>query len=320
MAYLNGIDVSSAQTGIDTGRVPADFVIVKVNQSTGYVNPDWRRQAERAQAAGRLVGLYDYAGSTDPTAEADCFIRQARGWFGRAALFIDFEQGENPGYARGAAWTDAWCRRVDAASGTRSGVYIGQRDLYRFQDVGRPLWVAQYGTMAPQYGYDPHPWNEGAYPCSIRQYSSAGRLAGWAGNLDLDKFYGSRQDWNNLFKVNGGAEMALTNDEIDRIAQAVWQYKPAGKGVQAQDRLYGMDALQLPAISKAVAEAASKTRVDALAAKVDELAAAQGKVAEAVARVEHPAGVSGDVSGLQEAIGKQTKALKAIGAVLADIK
>lgn len=320
MAYLNGIDISSAQAGLDTGRMACDFVIIKINQSTGYVNPTWRRQAEQALAAGKLVGLYDYAGSTNPTAEADFFIRQARPYFGRAALFIDFEEGENPGYYQFAGWTEAWQKRVDEASGTRSGTYIAQKDYVRFRHTGRPLWVAQYPDVNPQWGFLATPWNEGAYQCSIRQYSSTGRLAGWGGNLDLDKFYGSRQDWNNLFKANGGADVALTNDEINRIAQAVWQYKPAGKGVQAQDRLYGMDALQLPAISKAVAEAASKTRVDALAAKVDELAAAQGKVAEAVARVERAAGGSGDVWDLQEAIGKQTKALKAIGAVLADIK
>lgn len=320
MAYLNGIDISSAQATLDPGRLACDFVIIKVNQSTGYVNPTWRRQAEQALAAGRLVGLYDYAGSTDPVAEADCFIRNARGWFGRAALFIDFEQGENPGYYQFAGWTEAWQKRVDEASGTRSGLYIAQKDYGRFRDTGRPLWVAQYPDVNPQWGFLATPWNEGAYRCAIRQYSSTGRLAGWGGNLDLDKFYGDGNDWERTFNLKGATNMPLSNDEINKIAQAVWSYKPAGRGVQAQDRLYGMDALQLPAISKAVAEAASKTRVDALVAKVDELAAAQSKVAEAVARVEHPAGGSGDVSGLQEAIGKQTKALKAIGAFLADIK
>ena len=32
-----------------------------------------------------------------------------------------------------------------------------------------------------------------AYTCVMRQYSSCGRLNGWAGNLDLNKFYGGRE-------------------------------------------------------------------------------------------------------------------------------
>lgn len=36
---------------------------------------------------------------------------------------------------------------------------------------------------------------EGEYTCAIRQYTSCGRLSGYAGNLDLDKFYGSKEDW-----------------------------------------------------------------------------------------------------------------------------
>ena len=45
-------------------------------------------------------------------------------------------------------------------------------------------------------GYQENPWNEGAYACVMRQYSSSGRLSGWNGNLDLNKFYGDRQAWS----------------------------------------------------------------------------------------------------------------------------
>ena len=57
------------------------------------------------------------------------------------------------------------------------------------------------GFRSTQYherptGYQDKPWNEGAYTCVIRQYSSCGRLNGWGGNLDLDKFYGDKDAWN----------------------------------------------------------------------------------------------------------------------------
>ena len=36
MAYLNGIDVSNWQKGINLAAVPADFVICKATQGTTY--------------------------------------------------------------------------------------------------------------------------------------------------------------------------------------------------------------------------------------------------------------------------------------------
>lgn len=56
------------------------------------------------------------------------------------------------------------------------------------------LWIAQYANNNPT-GYQATPWNEGAYTCAIRQYSSCGQLAGYGGRLDLDKFYGDRTAW-----------------------------------------------------------------------------------------------------------------------------
>ena len=40
MAYLNGIDVSNWQKGINLAAVPADFVICKATQGTTYVSKD----------------------------------------------------------------------------------------------------------------------------------------------------------------------------------------------------------------------------------------------------------------------------------------
>ena len=56
------------------------------------------------------------------------------------------------------------------------------------------LWIAQYANYTPT-GYQTTPWNEGAYTCAIRQYSSCGTLAGYGGRLDLDKFYGDKNAW-----------------------------------------------------------------------------------------------------------------------------
>ncbi len=46
---LNGIDISSHQTGINLAAVPADFVLVKTTQGTWYVNPDADRAYQQAK-------------------------------------------------------------------------------------------------------------------------------------------------------------------------------------------------------------------------------------------------------------------------------
>lgn len=76
MAYLNGIDVSNWQKGINLAAVPADFVICKATQGTTYVSPDCVRQVEQAAASGKLVGTYHYISGVGAVAEADFYLKK----------------------------------------------------------------------------------------------------------------------------------------------------------------------------------------------------------------------------------------------------
>ena len=55
---LNGIDISSWQSGIDVSSVPAEFIIAKATEGTGYVNPDCARAVDQALGCGKLAGVY----------------------------------------------------------------------------------------------------------------------------------------------------------------------------------------------------------------------------------------------------------------------
>lgn len=46
---MNGIDISSYQSGINLTVVPCDFVITKATEGTGYVNPDYERAYAQAK-------------------------------------------------------------------------------------------------------------------------------------------------------------------------------------------------------------------------------------------------------------------------------
>lgn len=194
---LNGIDIASYQAGIDLDTVPLDFAIVKATQGTGYTNPDYARAISQVLGAGRLGGAYHYVSGGNAQAEADHFVDVVGGNVGRVLLAIDWEQGDNAAWGN-TAYLDAVVARVIERTGVKPLIYCSQSVVASIAPIASArdcgLWVAQYADNNPT-GYQEAPWNEGAYNCAIRQYSSAGRLNGWEGNLDLDKFYGDAAAW-----------------------------------------------------------------------------------------------------------------------------
>lgn len=192
---MQGIDCASYQAGIDPSVVPCDFVIVKSTEGTTYVNPDFKRLAEATIAAGKALGIYHYASGGNATAEANHMLDVAGGYIGRAIFCLDWERVNNELFESGedAAWIDEFCKVIEGRVGSFCLVYISESFMGFAR--GHKLWVAQYADMNPT-GYQDDPWNEGAYDCAIRQYTSTGRLDGWSDDLDLDKAYMSREEWD----------------------------------------------------------------------------------------------------------------------------
>lgn len=190
---LRGIDIASWEAGIDIWSVDADFIIVKVSQGTSYTNPYWREWAEATLQSGKKLGLYHYAAGGNPEDEANYFVNQIGDYIGRAVLVIDWEGEQNSSYSEnGAWWTDRWRAQVKNRTGKTAWTYVSQSISHYYSG---PLWIAQYANYDTT-GYQSKPWNEGAYTCVCRQYTSQGDISGYSGLLDLNKFYGSRQDWD----------------------------------------------------------------------------------------------------------------------------
>ena len=204
---LQGIDISSVQSGIDIAAVPCDFVIVKATQGTAYVNPDYARAVEQARALGKLFGVYHYISGGDPVAEADFFVAQCLNWVGRGVFALDWEAEENSAW-QDETYLEAVVERLIACIGIPPLIYVEESRYGPVRLVADRhncgMWVAEYASQNAT-GYQATPWNEGAYECAIRQYSSTGCLDGWQGNLDLNKFYGSHDTWNRYATGGGGA-------------------------------------------------------------------------------------------------------------------
>ena len=204
---LNGIDIASYQAGLDFSKVPCDFAIIKATQGTGYTNPDCVRAVEQAMSLGKGVGVYHYISGGNAVAETNFFINSILNWIGKVMICLDWESNQNSAWGN-ESYLEQVINQVIARTGVPPMIYVQASRYNQVAEVAKRhncgLWIAQYADMNLT-GYQNTPWNEGAYTCAIRQYSSAGRLNGWNGNLDLNKFYGSLDDFKKYYGSSSSA-------------------------------------------------------------------------------------------------------------------
>lgn len=204
---LNGIDIASYQAGLDFSKVPCDFAIIKATQGTGYTNPDCVRAVEQAMSLGKGVGVYHYISGGNAVAEANFFINSILNWIGKVMICLDWELNQNSAWGD-ESYLEQVINQVIARTGVPPMIYAPASRYNQVAEVAKRhncgLWIAQYADMNPT-GYQNTPWNEGAYTCAIRQYSGSGRLNGWNGDLDLDKFYGSLDDFRKYYGSSSSA-------------------------------------------------------------------------------------------------------------------
>lgn len=230
---MQGIDISAWQgdNNINLAKVPFDFCIIKATEGTDYTNRYLDKHATAVQNKKKLLGVYHYANGGDYKAEADHFLTTVKKYIGKAIIVLDWESRNNPQFGvNDLAWCAKWCSYVKEKTGVRPVIYIQKSAKDAVRKAGYRLWVAQYADNNPT-GYQLHPWNEGAYTCTMRQYTSHGRLAGYDGELDLNKCYLNSGAWRHLA---GRAKTATTSAKksVDAIAREVL----AGKWGNGDDR------------------------------------------------------------------------------------
>ena len=204
---LKGIDTSSYQAGLPDKTINADFIIFKATEGVGYTDQDCNPSYQEAKAAGKLLGVYHFArpDGNGAIAEADYFVSQIKGYIGEAILVLDWETEPKSN----VAWAKAWLDRVYAKTGVRPLIYMSTSvvNAYDWSSVSKDyaLWVAQYRDNNIDVNYDMS--NAGSMPdvnwpngYAMWQWTSAGRLTGWGGNLDCNIFYGDANAWKSFAK------------------------------------------------------------------------------------------------------------------------
>lgn len=207
---IKGIDVSYYQGTIDWTKVKADgvqYAFIRVSDGLGTVDTKFETNWAQAKAKGILRGAYQFfRPSQDPIAQANLLLEK----LGTPLAddfppVIDVESDGGLPPAQVAAKVKIWIDHVTAAIGKRPIIYTG---FYFWRDqVGAPdqtqspLWHAQYSTAAcPNIA---PPWQDWAF----WQYTSSGSVDGIAGNVDMNRFNGTRTELEALL-MGGGAPAA----------------------------------------------------------------------------------------------------------------
>jgi lysozyme len=232
-----GIDVSHHQGIIDWPKVRAgniDFAFIKATEGIGYVDPQFKRNAAGANAAGILVGYYHYAHPETNKAldEARAFVEATKGQSAQLPYVLDLE-GEAAAIDRAilSLWAYTFMKEVQRLTGADVMLYTGAyfaRDQLNNILAEFPLWVAHYGAASPLPNGTWKDW-------TVFQYSSTGVVQGVIGNVDLNEYNGSvedmqgyklsKKDADQIIKLLGGA-YGVTSDkeaqaEIHRLADEV---------------------------------------------------------------------------------------------------
>ena len=198
---LNFLDTSNWQGGYNPALTGADAVIVKATEGTGFVDPYCDTIIQRAMAIGMPWGFYHFAGEGDAISEAAFFIDNCRNYFGQGIPILDWEGNQ------GVELVNAFVEYVHAQTGVWPWIYANP---WRFNQGGvNPncaRWVASYPDVASPTWNQAQGWECPATDGNVVawQFCSDGSVNGIAGNVDLDLFYGTKEQWQAYARGDNG--------------------------------------------------------------------------------------------------------------------
>jgi lysozyme len=199
--HLTGIDVSHWQGRIGWAKVKRagiGFAIAKATEAQTFIDGQYSRNRERADALGLPFGAYHFARpdrtTKDAVREADHFVRVAR-LRGRHLLpVLDLEVHGGLGRDALIRWTRAWLRRVESHLGVKPMIYTSP-SFWRermgnttwFANNGyRALWIAHWRVASPSVPAA----NWGGHGWTVWQVSDCGSVPGITGCVDVDLYKG----------------------------------------------------------------------------------------------------------------------------------
>lgn len=203
-------------------QTKTDFVICKSTEGLKFVDKFCDKFMVIAQGAGKQVGFYHFARPewNSAKAEADFFLRQTKGYFGKGIPVLDWESSGKSN----VKWAKEWLDYIYDKTGVKPVIYMSESVVNAFNwkavaDTGYGLWVARYRDYNIDRNYDMSTC--GKKPVvkwwsfyMMWQWTSVGRLDGYSGNLDCDVFYGDGNAWDAYVRC---AQITTGGVEVEKI-------------------------------------------------------------------------------------------------------
>jgi lysozyme len=195
---LLGIDVSSYQGAIDWKQVKKAgvvFAFARVSDGMDVIDDSFARNYREMKRTGIRRGAYQhFRASADPEDQAELLLGALRG-LGRPdlPLVADVETDDGMTAAEVQDRLARWIRRIERRTKRRPIIYMSpsMSAIVGTLFGAHHLWIAHYEVECPEL---PAGWERWTF----WQHSSAGRVAGIEGDVDLDVFAGDAADLRRL--------------------------------------------------------------------------------------------------------------------------
>lgn len=195
MSHINAVDVSQWNGSINWGAVKASGVEIAIIKMGGgdaglYTDSKANQNYYNAKAAGLALGGYHFAGGGNAINEADFFVSCMSPIEENDVFVLDWEiQHADP-----VSWCEQFIQRVHDRTGVWPLMYMNgsTRNAYNWTRgvlANCGFWIAWYGQN-PEGTLPVH----GSYV--MHQYTSDGSVPGIAGRVDLDAWFGSKDQFN----------------------------------------------------------------------------------------------------------------------------
>ncbi len=193
-----GIDVSHFQGQVDWAQVKSAgtfFAFAKATQGTSEVDPEFASNWAGIRAAGLVRGAYHFMDpSEDAVAQAEHFLATVQFEAGDLPPVLDVEVTEGMSVEGLDAAVRTWLEKVAAGTGVQPILYSDESFLNTELAKGfgaYPLWIAAYSQTPPA---PPAGWTAWTF----WQYSQTGQVSGVGGDVDRDRYQGTKAGFHQL--------------------------------------------------------------------------------------------------------------------------
>lgn len=212
--YLRVVDVSNHKYDFPADVADYDGIVAIVTYGAGEMTingiidgvwPGGDPMIQAAIARGKKFGFMHYIRGVGADNEAEFFNSNTVNYVTHGVPSFDWEPDDNDAWGN-TDYLREVVRRYIELTGVPPHLYTSQGYSEGLREVASEfncgVWIAQYATEEDTT-WEETPWNEGAYSCCMRQYTSHGYIDGYGGRLDLNKFYGDEATWDKYANPNG---------------------------------------------------------------------------------------------------------------------